>query len=46
MLTPRKAWADASRYDAAAARLAGLFRDNFQTYETAVSPEIRAAGPA
>jgi phosphoenolpyruvate carboxykinase (ATP) len=46
MLTPHKAWADASRYDTAAARLAGLFRDNFRTYETGVSPEIRAAGPA
>jgi len=46
MLTPRKAWADASRYDAAAARLAGLFRDNFQSYESGVSPAIRAAGPA
>src|SRR5262249_17598578 len=46
MLMPRRAWADASRYDAAAARLAGLFRDNFRTYESGVSPDIRAAGPA
>ena len=46
LLTPRSVWSDAARYDAAAAKLAGLFRENFRTYESGVGPDIRAAGPA
>jgi phosphoenolpyruvate carboxykinase (ATP) len=45
MLTPRTVWPDASRYDAAAAKLAGLFRNNFRAYESGIAPDIRAAGP-
>jgi phosphoenolpyruvate carboxykinase (ATP) len=45
ILMPRDTWADPSAYDAAAGRLAGLFRDNFKKYEAGVGPEIRSAGP-
>ena len=39
-------WADGSAYDAAARRLADLFRENFKTYQSGVGAEIMAAGPA
>jgi phosphoenolpyruvate carboxykinase (ATP) len=42
---PRGAWADPSAFDAAARRLATLFRENFKKYEAGVSPDIAAAGP-
>ena len=45
VLLPREAWSDRAAYEAAAKRLAGLFRDNFKAYESRVDPEIRAAGP-
>jgi DNA phosphorothioation-dependent restriction protein DptG len=41
----QRAWTDASAHDAAARRLAALFRDNFKTYEAGVSRDIAAAGP-
>ena len=34
------------RYEAAAKRLADLFRNNFKAYESGAGPEIKAAGPA
>lgn len=46
VLQPRGTWADGTKYDVAAARLASLFRDNFKTYEAGVSAATRAAGPA
>jgi phosphoenolpyruvate carboxykinase (ATP) len=46
ILTPRGAWAETSAYDAAARKLADLFRHNFKTYEAGVGAEIKAAGPA
>jgi phosphoenolpyruvate carboxykinase (ATP) len=44
-LDPRATWADAADYDAAAARLAEMFEDNFATYAEGVPTDIRAAGP-
>jgi phosphoenolpyruvate carboxykinase (ATP) len=46
ILIPRNAWADQSAYDATARKLAGLFKENFKTYEGGASPEVKAAGPA
>ena len=46
ILQPRAAWADKVAYDAAAGRLAGLFRESFKSYEAGVSQEVKEAGPA
>ena len=45
ILDPRHAWADGNAYDAAARKLAGLFRPNFAAYEAGVGPEVKAAEP-
>ena len=45
ILTPRTAWADGKSYDAAATKLAELFKGNFKTYEAGASAAVRAAGP-
>jgi phosphoenolpyruvate carboxykinase (ATP) len=45
ILIPRGTWSSPAAYDAAAAKLANLFRENFKIYESGVSPEIKAAGP-
>jgi phosphoenolpyruvate carboxykinase (ATP) len=45
ILVPRATWTDGNAYDAAAKRLANLFRDNFKAYEGKSSSEVRAAGP-
>jgi phosphoenolpyruvate carboxykinase (ATP) len=44
-LDPRATWSDPEAYDRAAARLAGMFRDNFTAYADVVDPAIAAAGP-
>ena len=45
MLTPREAWADAGAYDAAASKLADMFRTNFQRFAARVPQAVTAAGP-
>jgi phosphoenolpyruvate carboxykinase (ATP) len=45
MLDPRSTWADADAYDAAAAKLARLFSENFEHFAGRVSPDVAAAGP-
>ncbi len=45
ILIPRNTWADPSAYDQAAAKLAGLFRDNFAKYADGASEAVRNAGP-
>jgi phosphoenolpyruvate carboxykinase (ATP) len=46
ILIPSRAWSNQAAYDAAAQKLAGLFKNNFKTYEGGVSQDIRNAGPA
>jgi phosphoenolpyruvate carboxykinase (ATP) len=45
VLVPRKTWLDGAAYDATAAKLAGLFNDNFHQYRDQVAPDVAAAGP-
>jgi phosphoenolpyruvate carboxykinase (ATP) len=45
VLRPWESWPDRAAYDAAAAKLAKMFADNFEQYSSGVTPEIRAAGP-
>lgn len=44
-LIPRSTWADPHAYDAAAAHLATLFRNNFRRYSNGLSPEVMQSGP-
>jgi phosphoenolpyruvate carboxykinase (ATP) len=45
ILNQRGTWPDASAYDAAATKLAKMFKDNFAKFEKQVAPEVTAAGP-
>ena len=45
LLQPREQWPDAEAYDARHARLAGLFRQNFDQFRPLVSAEVAAGGP-
>ena len=45
MLWPRDAWSDHESYDSSARRLADLFHQNFQQFESGASEAIRQAGP-
>jgi phosphoenolpyruvate carboxykinase (ATP) len=46
VLRPRTTWKSGAEYDAAAAKLAQMFRDNFKKFEAEVGPDVKAAGPA
>jgi phosphoenolpyruvate carboxykinase (ATP) len=45
ILNPRDTWADGGDYDAASAKLAEMFRENFSRFESQVPDEVKAAGP-
>ncbi len=45
-LDPRGTWSDPAAYDAAATRLAAMFRANFAAFADGVPAAIAAAGPA
>ena len=44
-LDPRNTWEDQAAYDAQAAKLAGMFADNFVAFADQVPAAVRAAGP-
>ena len=45
VLFPRDTWRDPAAYDAQAARLSQLFRQNFEQFAAQVHPAVREAGP-
>jgi phosphoenolpyruvate carboxykinase (ATP) len=45
VMTPRGTWADPAAYDAQAAKLVAMFRENFGKFGDAVPAAIRDAGP-
>jgi phosphoenolpyruvate carboxykinase (ATP) len=45
ILQPKATWFNQNAYDSAAAKLAGLFQENFQQFCDGCSPEVAAAGP-
>ena len=45
VLTPKATWANPAAYDAQAAKLAGMFRDNFKRYGGEIPEGVRNAAP-
>jgi phosphoenolpyruvate carboxykinase (ATP) len=45
VLDPRRTWADGAAYDAQAAGLSEMFRQNFERYGSEVPDDVRAAAP-
>ncbi len=43
LLDPRGTWADPAAYDAQAAKLVGMFADNFGQYLGHIDDDVRAA---
>jgi phosphoenolpyruvate carboxykinase (ATP) len=43
LLDPRQTWADAAAYDAQAAKLVGMFADNFEQYLPHIDEDVKAA---
>ena len=46
VLRPRETWDDKAAYDAQAAKLAEMFKKNFEQFAAQVGDEVKAAGPA
>ncbi|MEZ4588040.1 MAG: phosphoenolpyruvate carboxykinase (ATP), partial [Gemmatimonadales bacterium] len=46
VLDPRATWKDPAAYDAQAAKLAEMFRQNFAGFASGVGPEVAKAGPS
>jgi phosphoenolpyruvate carboxykinase (ATP) len=45
VLDPRSTWPDAGKYDEQAKKLAGMFVENFKTFEKDVAATVKEAGP-
>jgi phosphoenolpyruvate carboxykinase (ATP) len=45
VLSPRKTWIHPADYDAQAAKVAGMFVENFKNFEASVAADVPAAGP-
>ena len=45
ILNPRETWADRQAYDAQAAKLVAMFRDNFRKFEAHVGADVISAAP-
>jgi phosphoenolpyruvate carboxykinase (ATP) len=45
LLQPRATWSDPGAYDEQAAKLAGMFVENFEKYAHEASEEVKAGGP-
>ncbi len=45
ILVPKNTWDDQAKFDKTAAKLAGLFHENFSTYADGVSERVKNAGP-
>ena len=45
VLDPRGTWPDSGAYDQQARKLAGMFVENFKTFEKDVAPSVKEAGP-
>lgn len=45
VLQPRRTWADPSKYDRQAQRLAQMFQENFRQFDANVEEGVRQAGP-
>jgi phosphoenolpyruvate carboxykinase (ATP) len=46
VLNPRETWQDKEAYDAQAAKLAAMFKDNFEQFKDGISVEVYESGPA
>jgi phosphoenolpyruvate carboxykinase (ATP) len=46
ILIPKGTWREPGEYDAAADRLATMFRENFRAYEFEVSEDVASSGPS